>query len=679
MFLKRVSNWGAIVSLVTVAFVSSPAHAIDINYSSFIRVDGAFRTTGKQNLNNQRTNPFNNRTVTRNTYLPPTIAGLQLLNGANTGPGGGVSAANDWAVPLLVFDDQVNRGDFVRPGDVDINYAIVRAESEMQIKFNREWRIVGRIRGVFDPGIYQEFDARSDILMDPAGNGLVAAGGRSELYESDPNYFEAIGRNGRRVNPLEVASDDYMIDVPALMLEYRSGNLTVRAGNQQIAWGQAIFFQTLDLPNGLDLRRHSILDRAFEEFSDKRVPRLTLRATYQRKETVFDTYVSKFQPTIFGNPNTTYNVIPSQFTVQENYHSSGYDDKLDAGIRIKTDYGNWGWQAVYVSRYNPGGTFRWAATGLESPVTGAGLLGTAASTAYAIKLPTCDGTVNPTLCRNSGSLGEALALTPFVAQPGGVISADEWFTYAADVRLDGIEGVNAAVNDFPALKDVYATNVNSYEETYNLLNTFFVASGGLRGFIEREYHRESVFGGGLSYVTNSDNEWLNQIIFNLEAQYTPDRMFTKKDLGAGFLEKDEYIASLVVEKWTRWTDAFPAAYLVFQYMHRSESDLVGRHLSGYGATPQSGPTGIGSANYVVLAALQPWPGRKYIFEFGTLIDVKGGVLVQPLLQYNIGKGMIAEIYYNYLQGDAWGDNPKENLIDSVTWADELAVRFKYQF
>ncbi len=648
--------------------IALPASAdVSINFSNFVRLDTAYKTTSKQNLNNQRSNLFNDRTVSRETYAPPALFGIPSTSG------------NDWNVPLVVFDDQVTRGDFIRPGEQDLDYLSLRVESEIQVKFNRNWRFVARVRGLYDPGFYEDFDARSDMLMDPAGNGMVAAGGRADLYEGKTNYFDAPGRNGRNVNPLELTGKNYMIDLPAALVEYKSGNLTVRLGNQQIAWGQAIFFNTLDLPNGLDLRRHSVLDRGFEEFSDKRVPRLSLRATHQYKSLVTDAYVSKFQPTIYGNPNTTYNVIPSQFTIQDNFHSGGYDDKIDVGVRLKTDFGGWGWQLVYASRYNPGGTFRWARTNVSTPIDQAGALGLSASNAYLAKSPLCDGTANPAACRNSDNLGDALAKTPFAAQPGGVISAQEWFAYAADVRLDGIEGVNAAVEGFPDLLDAYATRVDSYDEAYNLLNTFFNATGGLRGFLEREYHRESVFGAGAVYVTESENEWANQIIFNLEAQYTPDRVFTSKDLGVGFYEKDEYIASLVVEKWTRWTEAFPAAYLVAQYQHRSESDLVGRHLSGYGASPTSGPTGIANANYVVLAVLQPWPGREYIFEFASLIDVKGGLLIQPLLQWNMGKGIIAEFYYNYLQGHAWGDNPTENLIDSVDWSDEVAMRVKYQF
>ena len=636
----------------------------DMTFSTFVRLDSSFRTTSQQNTNNVQTNLFQNVTVQRNAYVPPALLGM------TPGPG------NDWSVPEPIHNDTVRRGDFVPTDETDINYLSLRLESEAQIKLSRDLRIVGRVRALYDPGIYGDFDAGNVSHLQETG----IIGGNPELYQGETNYFEYRGREGRKVNPLEFAGEHYMVDFPALLVEYKTGALTIRAGNQQIAWGQAIFFQTLDLPNGLDLRRHLVLDRGFEEFSDKRVPKLSVRGTYQANELVIDSYVGKFQPSVLGNPNTPFNVIPAQFTLYENYYSGDYDNKLDAGIRFKADYGQWGWQAAFVSRYNPLGVISWAASGVVSELDQTpGSLGQLASLAYLAKSPLCDGTVNPTLCRNADTLGTALAQTPFVPEPAGVYSAREWWTYGADARLNGLDGFNAAVDDFPMLRDVFVTNVDSYEELSNQLNTLMIAAGGsYRGYIERDYARENVFGLGGVYVTESENDLLNAIILNLEVQYTPERRFTHPTLRNQPFERDEWIASLVMEKWTRWSATYPAAYLVAQYQFRSQSDLVGRHLDGYGGDEQTIPQGISSANYIVLAALQPFPGRKYVIEFASLIDAKGGVLVQPLLQWNIGNGFSTEVYYNYIHANAWGKQT-ENIMGSIDWADEAAIRIKYAF
>ena len=49
-----------------------------------------------------------------------------------------------------------------------------------------------------------------------------------------------------------------MLDLPALYLDYNKGPLWLRVGNQQIAWGEALFFRVFDAVQGLDLRRHSV-------------------------------------------------------------------------------------------------------------------------------------------------------------------------------------------------------------------------------------------------------------------------------------------------------------------------------------------------------------------------------------------------------------------------------------
>lgn len=658
----------SVLGVCTVGYVAPSNAALSFgklwentNFSSLVRVDYAYRTTNYQNPNNQGTNRFNKIAVDRTTYTPPSMVGLPLTDG------------NDWNIPLPGFSDTIRRDDVVKNTNLDTNYFSIRMENEIQMKFTRAFRFVGRVRTVYDPGIYDEFNW--DSLDDAQSVGIIT--GRPEHYSGSPNYYEAVGRNGKNLNPLEFAGRNYMVDFPALMFEYRRGSLALRAGNMQIAWGQAIFFQTLDVPNGLDLRRHLVLDRAFEEFSDKRVPKLSVRATYQMGNAVLDAYAGKFQPMIFANPNTPFNVIPSQFFLTDNYHTGGYDNKIDGGFRLKADYGNWGWQLMAVSRYNPGGQIRWDAHGKNTPLSGT--LGDTASLVYTAKLESCDGISNPALCRNSANAGEVLSKTPFAAEPGGVYSANEWFWYAADVRLNGLDGFNAAVRDYPDLRDIYVTEAESIEELTNQLNTLMVAAGGsYRGAIQRDYHREEIYGFGLSYVTDSNIDLLNAIIFNLEVSYTPERAFTNSTLAKDPIKSEEWIGSLVVEKWTRWSADYPAAYLVAQYQHRSESDIVGRHLSGYGGSQTKIADGIDSANYVVLAALQPFPGRKYELELALLYDVKGGMLFQPNFRWNIGHGFGVEMFYNYINGELHGER-NDNLLSSADWAEELTVRARYTF
>jgi len=80
----------------------------------------------------------------------------------------------------------------------------------------------------------------------------------------------------------------------------------------------------------------------------------------------------------------------------------------------------------------------------------------------------------------------------------------------------------------------------------------------------------------------------------------------------------------------------------------------------------------------VFAGFQPVPNRTFVFEWAFLWDIKGGLLAQPEVQWNIGNGMIAEVFYNYTNGHLYG-NPNKNLIRAIDFADEIAIRFTYQF
>ena len=681
-------------------------------FNGLLRNDTGFRTTGFQNYNNQGNAPFQHVDVPRQAYVPPALSsqllGIQLL-----------PQATNWNVPipnsagLIHTNDTVRRDNFVPGSDPYLNYQEYRASGEMNVSFTDSFRLNIQARAIFDPGIYNSFDAKDVANIQ---GGIDGGGGNRYADTGKAQYFQSLGRNGGKLNPTEFAGRQYLIDFPTALLEYKSGAYNIRFGMQQIAWGQAIFFQSFDVPDGLDFRRHLVLDRAIEEFSDKRVPALALRGTIQASDAIIvDGYVQKFQPSVLPNPNTPYNVIPSQFYKPlDNYFTGDNDTRLSYGIRMKADYGNWGYSALAGSRINPLGVFSWAESGINKGLTGTNpdgsrygnLLGAAVETAYAAKLgpdsPLCAGNLyNPTTCRLYGSLGEALSHTPFTVGPAGVYSNKEYFGGAGSVRLDATKTVNTAVDEFAALRDVYASHVDDNREASNLLNTFFLASdGSLRGNVQRDYYREEVFGLGGSYVIETENaaSFWNQFIVNVEAQYTPNRRLTDTGLSHAGDKTDEYIITVVGERWYRFTPAFPAAYLAFEYQHRSATDIVGLNLKGYGAN--SGTFGVSDpvafqgndysglrspkglkdvgANYLVFAGFLPAPNRKFVLEWAFLYDVQGGLLAQPLLKWNPGNNISVDVFYNYVNGHLYG-NPTNNVVRAISFADEANIRIGYQF
>ncbi|MGQ0699476.1 MAG: DUF1302 family protein [Panacagrimonas sp.] len=655
-------------------------------FNGVLRADTAYRTTDYQNPNNQTNAPFQDVSVPRQAFLPPDLAaGLINWGAVPLTIIGGVS------IPGLQAAKPGLRSEVIPQEDLEFNLASIRLTGEMNMRFSQDWRLAVRLRALYDPVVYDEFDAGA---VSNVQGGYSTTGGDRFADAGKPNYYEALDRNGKRINPIEIAGRDYMIDLPTFIVNYKTGKWDFRFGNQQIAWGQAIFFRTFDVANGLDLRRHLVIDRGIEEFEDERVAKIAFRATSQLTDTmIVDGYVGKFQPDILPNPNTPYNVIPSQFYKPfDNYFEGDYDTKIDAGIRVKTDYGNWGWQAMAVSRYNPLGVFKWAESGIEKGlVPHGGLIAAGVHAAYKLK-PPCTGDRTPydNFCRLYSDVPEALSHTPFAVAPGGLYSDREYFAGAGSVRLDGLAALQTVIDEFPAVRDLFASPVDNVREGSALLNTFFLGAGGsLMGHVERDYRREQVYGLGASYVNETEdiNSFWSQFIVNLEVQYSPDRTLTATSLSRNYDKTDEYIITLVGEKWFRYTESFPAAYLVFQAMHRSATDLVGLNLKGYGANLGGGnldlddpipiPDGIANANYLVFAGFQPWPNRKYILEWAFLYDIRGGLLAQPLIKWNPGYSISVDLFYNLTDGKLHGDGT-DNLIRAIDFADEIGLRISYE-
>lgn len=656
--------------------------------NGLVRFEGAYKTTGKQAPSNQTTDAFNGVAVRRNAGNPltgytttlapdnPLLSGLSI--GSAAGSPRGVSNSTGTS-------DTFTR--YVPKDEPTMNYHVVRFEATPTLSWGEHWSVISRVRALYDPGElgYADFDMGDyrDI------NGGMA-GGNPSLYHRKPNYFSYQVDGDSSPVPLEWSGRNYMVDFPALFLQYTDGPLTLRAGNQTVAWGQLLFFRVMDTANGLDLRRHLILDRGLEEYADERESALGLRLTYQVTDQIIgDAFVQKFQPTILPNPNTPYNVIPAQFVVHDRYAEDGYDTKLNYGIRFKGEFGNYTGQAMYTHRYNPLGAFRWTKSGVNKALPSSNVLG-AAFNRY------CEGVLGSPVGRGCGP---QLAETPFEVAPAGVFSAEEWFDYAGYVRLDALGGLNMAVDEFPAAQEIFAQSIGrDVNAANNELDAFFMAGEGLHGHIERKYFSEDIFGLGAGYVTEAEpGSIFDQLIINVEATYTPDRTFTALDLRQDFEKRDEVQVGLVMEKYQRFSTDFPATYMVFQYLWQKESDLVGFLMDGYGSenftdqgirarkevptseNPKIIPGVSGGANYIVLAALQPFPAYIWELSVASLIDVQGGVLIQPGVQWKPRGDITVNAFYNYINGDAWGGNANKNTLSFLDHMDEFGIRIGYQF
>lgn len=611
MSLFKTSPKSITLALLLGATLSESSLAVDWYVSGFIRQEGAYSvSSSNENPWNQSGNQFN-----------------------------GVAAPNSVEQQFGLVPGTVTRPDSFNESN-DWNVMFTRAELDFSANFNSNLKFVGKLRGLYAWDVY-----------DSAG---------------DPNYFETPFR-GDCATRLEVCGSDYMLDLPSFYLDYNSGPFWLRVGNQQIAWGESIFFRVLDNPNGLDLRRHSAFDWASEEFSDKRVPALGARGSYRFKnDWELEAWVQESQATVLSDSNTPYNAITSTFTVHQEDGFDEIDDEFNFGARLRGQIGDLGLQLTYTDRINPDGAFRWTATGIDV-FERAGI-------------------------PDAGGLGPLLAQTPFEPFSGGlgIYSGIQWMSEAGDSRLNG-SNLQVLLDDFPvaqALVDGALANfglpagtpVDNYDLTTLVLDAFFSPNLGLgefKGHIERRFHREEIYGFGANYIFYGEQDsFLDQLIVRFEATYTPDRTFTDPSLlGADYLVEDEYITSFVVEKYHRFSQTFPATYMVFQWLHKSESDIFGRHLDGYGGTPFSPPTGRSSFNALSFALQQPSPTLRWRADLAVLLDPKGGYLVQPGLRYKPSKSISAELFANFIGGD--DDNL--DAMSTFDYVEEIAFRLTYQF
>lgn len=597
--------YGALIVYLLAGMSVTASADFNVTVSGFIRQEMAFKTTSEENIWTQGGYQFNGKTV------------------SNT------------------FGNDITRKDFST--DNDWNLMATRAELDFQIGISDNWDAYVKVRSFYNGHNY-------DAEGNPQGN------------DFETPFFGDCG------TMLEVCGEDYMVDLPSAYLDYNKGGLWLRFGNQQIAWGEALFFRVADVANGLDLRRHAIFDVAAEEYADERIASPGVRGSYRiNEEWEIEGFGQMFSPSIVGNENTPYYLTPSSFQIQIEDGFNAVDDKWNFGLRLKGQLGDLGLQFFAVSRLNQDGVYAWTNS----------------------KVNPFEGNSDPALA----GLGALLYDTPFELSDQGTYSAESWFTYAGASRVDPVTALDSAVNEFAAsgLLGAFAVtgdptgtcaaiaqNTDESCARYEL-DGFFDPSAGLgplEGHLDRRYKREEIFGAGINYMfTAGPDSFLNQLLVRAEFSFTPNKIFTAPSLSRQYLEKDEYVASLIAEKYHRFSESFPSTYMVFEYMFKSESDLFGRHLSGMNPGADGTPDGASNFHAFAFAMQQPSPTLKWRTDLAILYDVEGGLWIQPGLRYKPSSAITIEAYANIFHSDGGNDD----IIETVEFADEFGLRLGYQF
>jgi len=716
---------------------SGAAQAVDFNITGFVRQEIAISVTDDENPFNQSGNPFMGRSIANSTN-PAVFSGKGFPYDNGTYRTGLGNAATNPTYFADIFGRMAgssaggcgaagNCGNYANLAREENNFNMfaTRAEIDIQAQWTDSIKTFVKFRA-FGEAVNNFGDAFSGDFFRSTGSGF---------------------HGNRAGNLLEWNSPSFIVDVPAAYLDYNAGSLWVRVGQQQIAWGEAYFFRVFDVPNGLDTRRHFTLDVAAEEFSDKRVASPALRASYTFNNGFeLDTFVQMFAPTTIVGTNTPYNVVASGFSWGDsNGEFQEARNTLNFGFRVNmpvTDKLTLGVMAV--NRRNPDGVVRWddaptvLSDGTANPFCFGPNNGAAAALGFADLADT-----------NGNGIGDTTEmLTPLAngkcgstaaPDPMGTASWAEWHTMSSKSRLNPVEGALGFLNGgalnpsgtnastlaganfglgtpqqlFDSLCNGGTCTVNDPSgrqwtagNTRRLLDAFFNGFAFPRGYITREFKRESIFGASFNYIIESDpGSWLDQLIVRGEVSYTPDKKFTALTLrGGDFIESDEIASALILEKYHNVFPALPATYLVAQWMHKTDSDLFGRHLSGMQhdfdddaqCLPTLSPSGAGnggilgaddgrcgrpegndSANYVSFAFQQPFPNLIWRADFAMLIDIQGGVLLQPGLRYKPSTDWQFDLYANILTDFSTGQN--DDVIETLDFADEVFARVSFYF
>lgn len=611
--IKKIVSISALGTLCAIS--AGNILAADWNFSGLVREEIAVKASDAQNMKNLQTNEWNGVTV------------------ANTGLGAGIPGNGTLTRPAAFKND------------ADFNMFATRFELNLDGKLSPNWTASFKLRGFTDQVSQVDNAFKGTPFKD---NNLF-----EQSYGSN-KYGAGIGMAGR----------DWMLDMPKAYLDYSDGPLWLRIGNQQIAWGEALFFRVADVANGLDLRRHSVLDVGAEEYGDKRVSSLAVRGTYRFNETTqLEGFVQQFSPTVLWTENSPYNMVAAQFVVDQ---KTGYDkvkDKFNFGTRFQDQiFGKVGVQAFAVRRYNPDGVFKW--TEAQGP--------------------------------------GAIAGTPFQAGTGvGAYSAQEWFHTASNGRFDGFGAVESAVNQFPGTQPggslagamgavaagCHATgqtpgaiSLTTMAQTSCVLDSFFdpvIGFGNLRAWLVRDYPVENIFGFGLNTVFEGEpDSFTDQLIGRFELSHTPNKKFTSPTLTNQYLVKDETNFAFIFEKYHKFARDLPATYFVFQWMHKSATDLLGRALAGNNNYPGTIPTGKsgGSDNFAIVFQ-QPTPTLEFRFDFAAVTDMEGGWLVQPGMKWKLNKSMQLDVYGNYLRSS----NKYRDFAQGLDYSREVFVRASLYF
>jgi hypothetical protein len=176
------------------------------------------------------------------------------------------------------------------------------------------------MRQLLDLNIFGKLSENWSVTLEPRlFHDLTKSADRHfRQYESLADRFPGNGWM------LRGGGKDFKAEMWQAYTDYRGGNLWVRLGKQQIAWGEALGLRVLDTVNPLELSQNLGFDRIAEEFDRVRVPQWFLRADYTIPNGTIPDLTAELilnpgvvVPTILPPQGSPFNVVPAFLKVKD--------------------------------------------------------------------------------------------------------------------------------------------------------------------------------------------------------------------------------------------------------------------------------------------------------------------------------------------------------------------------
>lgn len=483
---------------------------------------------------------------------------------------------------------------------------------------------------------------------------------------------------------LQNAGDNYIVDVAQAYIDWKNGPLWLRFGKQQIAYGEGIFIQVLDVVNSLDTRRHGAFDVLAEEYADERIGQIGVRGSYSIPQTSWEIegFVTDFTPGMGANYGSPYNAIPTGFQIYNRDDIEDIRGELIYGGRLRGFLGSVELQFLYVSRPSRNGvlyTVESTATDndgalggtpfVHDPESGYGFDITADDpTAGARRLQHDVQKVQLTVERLRNNLHQDYG-QKFC--PGGVPTRPDFAT-ACLLSATGpgtflgasTEEFLGHIAEFTSGQDIDEFNGVPVPGFYGTPGVVFP----VHGVIGVDYPRENIIGAGANYMITMDPEsplrLLDGVIVRGEASLTLNKKFTETASQYRLPEEDEWSWAMVFEKYHRFTPTLPATFMVLQFWHKSHSDF----FDGYrGHVDEDGFNLLGAAVQQNLA------GNRWRIDATVSWDMTGSWYLQPGVRWKPREDWQFDVYYNYFAGD------NDSTFGRVDDFDEAFLRVSKYF